>query len=176
MKIMNKAMNENLDLTQILANVPIGTKLFTTEYGYVEFYKISTDDCFPIVVKSHSGAMCYTKDGYACTEEYRDKFAEQCLFPAHDQRDWSKFVVPTQNVKVTLHPFDKVLVRDDDKSLWSADFFSCYTKREVLDYICVGSAYNQIIPYNKDTAHLLGTNEKCPIDYDIEFSKEFKED
>ena len=105
-------MNENLDLTQILKNCPEGTKLFSTEAGYVKFSKISTDECFPIVVISKLGQHFYTKDGYAYTKEYRDNFAELCLFPAHDQRDWGKFEIPKPKVKVTLYPFDKVLGKD----------------------------------------------------------------
>lgn len=171
-------MNENLDLTQILANAPKGTKLFSIECGYVEFSKISTDDYFPIVVKSQSGAMCYTRDGYASMEEYRDKFAEQSLYPAHDQRDWSKFV-PTwetkkEVVEVTLHPFDKVLVRATIQCPWEAKLITFITDEEIetID----GNIWDDVIPYNKDTAHLLKTRDKCPIDYEIEFSKEFKED
>ena len=46
---------------------------------------------------------------------------ECTLFPSKDQRDWSKFVRFWDKPKVdkfdpkTLQPFDKVLVRADDK-------------------------------------------------------------
>lgn len=167
-------MNENIDLTKILANVPKGTKLFSFEYGYVEFSKLGTDDdYFPIVVKTNSGQASYTKDGYYTTEEYRDEYAEPSLYPAHDQRDWSKFEVPKNKVKVTLHPFDKVLVRSDCASLWKAQLVTDINNGcvETID----GDTWLCGIPYNKDTAHLLGTSDKSEVVYEIEFSKEFKD-
>ena len=168
-------MNENIDLTKILADCPEGTKLFCTEFGYVEFSKISTDDYFPIVVKTKLGQDCYTKDGYSSTEEWRDEYAEPSLYPAHDQRDWSKFDVPKNKVKVTLHPFDKILVKSIQPETWSADIFSHYDSDNILPIWCIGGFRGEVIPYNKDTAFLLGTDKECPIDYEIEFSKEFKE-
>lgn len=45
-----------------------------------------------------------------------------------------------------------------------------------MPYLCTLICYKYCIPYNKDTAHLIGTDKECPIDYEIEFSKEFKED
>ena len=167
-------MNENIDLTQILKDCPKGTKLFSTEYGYVEFSKISTDDYFPIVVKKNLNRVCYTKDGYSSMESCRDKYAEPSLYPAHDQRDWSKFKVPTQKVKVTLHPFDKVLAWSVQPETWVVDIFSHYDSDNILPIWCIGGFRGKVIPYNKETAHLLGTTDDCPIDYEIEFSKEFK--
>ena len=173
-------MNENIDLTKILADCPEGTKLFCTEFGYVEFSKISTDDYFPIVVKTKLGQDCYTKDGYSSTEEWRDEYAEPSLYPAHDQRDWSKFVPTWETkkdvVKVTLHPFDKVLARCEGDGKWEATLITDFdnTDKE-MPYLGLRYWYGYCIPYNKDTAHLLGTSDKPEVDYEIEFSKEFKE-
>lgn len=36
-------MNENLNLVEILKDCPRGTKLYSTVYGDVEFYKIDLD-------------------------------------------------------------------------------------------------------------------------------------
>lgn len=169
-------MNENLDLTKILANVPKGTKLFCIENGYVEFFKINTDDYFPIVVKTNLGQACYTKDGYSSTEDCRDEYAEQTLYPAHDQRDWSKFKAPSKKVKVTLHPFDKVLARCEGDGKWEATLITDFDNTDVeMPYLGLRYWYGYCIPYNKETAHIIGTTDDCPIDYEIEFSKEFKE-
>lgn len=54
-------------------------------------------------------------------------------------------------------PFDKVLVRDDD-GIWFAGFFSHLRKDG--EFLCVGGGlWEQCIPYNEQTAHLLGTTE-----------------
>ena len=172
-------MNENLDLTQILKECPKGTKLFCPEYGYVKFVGINSEALyFPIVVDTNFGdRVVLTKDGYTHSDDDRDEFAEPSLYPAHDQRDWSKFKVPTSKVKVTLHPFDRVLAKFYADSCWEATFITDIDKEDEDDpYLCLKDWYEQCIPYNKYTAHLFGTKEDCPIDYEIEFSKEFKEE
>ena len=57
-------------------------------------------------------------------------------------------------------PFDKVLVRDSIGETWIADIFSNY--RKDLDYFYTtlgGSTCKCCIPYNEQTAHLLGTTK-----------------
>lgn len=56
-------------------------------------------------------------------------------------------------------PFDKVLVSNElfDNGVWCADIFS--HKNEKGEFVCVGSGWMHCIPYNDQTAHLLGTTE-----------------
>lgn len=56
-----------------------------------------------------------------------------------------------------FQPFDKVLVRDSDKQNWHCSFFSHIDVEG--DKICIETWYEQIIPYNENTKHLLGTSE-----------------
>lgn len=59
--------------------------------------------------------------------------------------------------KVELKPFDKVLVRDFSKDKWSISFFS-FKKKDL--YVCINHcSWNQCIPYNEETSHLLGTTD-----------------
>lgn len=60
--------------------------------------------------------------------------------------------------KHQFKPFDKVLVRDCEQHAWKAGIYSHYEK-ESTTHICIGSYYAQCIPYNENTAHLLGTNK-----------------
>lgn len=55
-------------------------------------------------------------------------------------------------------PFDQVLVRDDDQSVWKAGIYSHFENERSMSYICAGSVYAQCIPYNDETKHLLGTS------------------
>lgn len=59
--------------------------------------------------------------------------------------------------KVELKPFDKVVVRSNKVDRWSVDFFSY----KVSDgYICTGDAwFKYCLPYNEETAKLIGTTE-----------------
>lgn len=62
-------------------------------------------------------------------------------------------------MKHQFKPFDQVLVRDSEQSIWKIGIYSHYEKESPLPYICVGSYYSQCIPYNEETAHLIGTNK-----------------
>ena len=56
-----------------------------------------------------------------------------------------------------LKPFDKFVVRCSEADRWSIDFFS-YKVRN--GYICTGDAwFGYCLPYNDETAHLLGTTD-----------------
>lgn len=57
--------------------------------------------------------------------------------------------------KVELKPFNKVLVRDFGSQAWQVSLFGY--KDSDFYYCCNGCGWNQCIPYNEETAHLLGT-------------------
>ena len=64
--------------------------------------------------------------------------------------------------KVEFKPFDKVLCRNSKDDTWEADFFARLTRKEIDytqsgKYLCVGDLWMYCIPYNEETAHLLGT-------------------
>lgn len=62
-------------------------------------------------------------------------------------------------------PFDKVLCRNSKDDTWEADFFARLTRKEIDyiqsdKYLCVGQLWMYCIPYNEETAHLLGTTDE----------------
>lgn len=59
--------------------------------------------------------------------------------------------------KCEFKPFDKVVVRDTEYSTWCADLFSHIDVD--YRYACVGATWSFCIPYNEETAHLLGTTD-----------------
>ena len=171
-------MNENLDLTKILEGCPVGTKFYSTIYGKVDFSRIISDDYgkYPIELMvynkyTHSIAVGYCEKDGTFSGDYEG--GECTLFPSEDQRDWSKFVRFWDNeLKAerfdmkTLQPFDKVLVRDTDYFEWNACLFSHISSNEYAGLaMCDGAFWKQVIPYNDETKHLIGTNEDCPDYY-----------
>lgn len=64
----------------------------------------------------------------------------------------------------TLEPFDRVLVRDSDGEFWNINLFSHYNKM-YKSYTTVRGAWEQCIPYNEETKHLVGTTNDCPEYY-----------
>ena len=63
-----------------------------------------------------------------------------------------------QKQEYEFKPFDKVLVRQCTEDKWEAMIFSNYTDK-IHKYRCCGMNYMHCIPYNDQTAHLLGTNK-----------------
>lgn len=163
-------MNENIDLTKILKDCPIGWELYSCIHGKVRFNRL--DSCtFPVFVELSDGFdESFSRDGRFTNLPQ----SECCLFPSSDQRDWSKFAAPWyKNGKFdpkTLKPFDNVLVRDNCESEWQCDLFSYITDDSEgfpyrFPYRCVVSSYRYCIPYNDDTKHLVGATEEAPEYY-----------
>ena len=98
-------MNENIDLTKILKDCPIGWKFYSSVYGEVEFIGISYAN--PVPSHGHDDER-YCPDierqrypirikagnvEYNVSRKGRHKYGvgECTLFPSKKQRDWSKF-------------------------------------------------------------------------------------
>ena len=158
-------MNENLNLVEILKDCPKGTKLYSTVYGDVEFYKIDldSDSTLKIYVKIWAGVIVRFDDSGKLELSCR---GECTLFPSRDQRDWSKFnpKKPKFDPK-TLQPYMKVLVCNCDGDIWRCSIFSHIYGKDNLPSVCNGIGYKYCIPYNEDTKHLVGTTEEAPEYY-----------
>ena len=161
-------MNENLDLTKILKDCPIGWKFYSTIFEEVEFIGIE-EDRYQIKFEAEDGEI------YSVTSNGRHRYeynGECTLFPSKDQRDWSKFTAPWLKKErfdpQALNPFDKVLVRFDC-GVWSATLFSHLIDSKFAnkkyDIICCGTVFGYCIPYNDDTKHLVGTKDEAPDFY-----------
>lgn len=72
-------------------------------------------------------------------------------------------LVPNKFDPHTLKAFDKVLVRKDSEDDWHIDFFSCFKLKELP--FCLSGLKCDVIPYNDDTKHLIGTTEEAPEYY-----------
>jgi len=85
---------------------------------------------------------------------------------AKENKAWDaeKKAIEDLKPKVEFKPFDKVLCRNSKDDTWEADFFARLTRKEIDytqsgKYLCVGDLWMYCIPYNEETAHLLGTTE-----------------
>lgn len=95
------------------------------------------------------------KDCYFCDIQYA------ILFENQDNYE----LAPNKFDINTLKPFDKVLVRDNDKMEWDISFFSHCNGLEFYKYSCLnGSGYAQCIPY-EENKHLLGKTDDCSSFY-----------
>lgn len=162
-------MNENLNLYAILKECPKGTELYCTVLGNVTLHSV---DEYWISVRNTSGLI----NNFSLNGKYY-KDGECVLFPAKDQRDWSKFKVPVKKFEVPakkfnpeeFKPFDKVLTRDGNEFKWKPKFFGKLAKNQLgryLAYDIINRHYwRMCIPYNSETQNLLGTTNECPEFY-----------
>ena len=79
--------------------------------------------------------------------------------------DSDKKAIVDLNPKCEFKAFDKVLCRNSKDDTWEADFFARLTRKEIDytqsgKYLCVGDLWMYCIPYNEETAHLLGTADE----------------
>lgn len=104
-----------------------------------------------------------------CCNLYTDRFRyateeeKQQLFDAlaKEGKAWDaekKLIVDLKPKVDELKPFDKVLVRDSESDKWRANLFGYIDNGEY--YHCVFANWVYCIPYNEETAHLLGTTDE----------------
>lgn len=152
---------KDLNLCEILKDCPKGTKLYTPLYGVCSLY--SVDDKF--VTVDYVGTV-----NIICNETFFpngaiSELGDECLlFPSKDNRDWSTFKVKRKRFDPkTLKPFDKVLVRNGDDVEWVCALFSFYDEHS--EYAVATEYFSQCVPYNDETAHLVGTTDEAPEYY-----------
>ena len=166
-------MNENIDLTKILKDCPKGAKFYSSIYGELiySYTYISPSAAKFVFILPNSNSMFDNtpiKIEYYWNGKYIFNMGECTLFPSREQHDWNKFTAPWHkkpkfNPK-TLKPFDRVLVRDCDNSIWGCSMFSHIVEDEFL-YACFETRWKCCIPYNDDTKHLVGTTDEAPEFY-----------
>ena len=117
------------------------------EKGYIAF---GTEDSF-----------CRLKGSRLATEEEKQKIFESLIFSSdfRAKECLERFFNIEQKQEYEFNPFDKVLVRDNG-GFWICSLFSHISeKQDKYKYITVTGSFEYCIPYNEQTAHLLGTTE-----------------
>lgn len=90
--------------------------------------------------------------------EVIDKF----IYTVHINEDKNWELVPSKFDISNLKPFDRVLVRTDNKHIWSIQFFEKFNNSlKDAKFVCMGRVrYRQCIPY-KGNEHLHDTANDC---------------
>lgn len=153
----NENMNEKIDLTELLKDCPLETRFYMSVLGeQVRLDSISkTEIEHPITVKTDDNNIFYLSKYGQLFAQY--KHGDCILWPSEECRDWSKFKAPIKKFDPkTLMPFDRVLVRDGDcGGIWRVSLFSCMLSNGML----CECRWDQGIPYNDETKHLVGTSD-----------------
>lgn len=104
-------------------------------------------------------SFCRLKDSRLATEEERQKLINALKSSKEPQAKvyLKRFFSIEEKPECEFKPFDKVLVRDLFFKVWYNDIFSFVGKNG--KYMCIGNVWDECIPYNEQTEHLLGTTE-----------------
>lgn len=144
----------NLELAKKIMNGEIEGRIIRNDGANVRIVSwnyTSMSKKYPLACFVENGiyeqSALYTNDGKYKSWEDKD---------IRNREDLS--IEITSFVKIQFKPFDKVLVRQSETCKWEASFFSNITD-EVHKYRCCGMNYMFCIPYNEQTAHLLGTKD-----------------
>lgn len=104
--------------------------------------------------------VCATDCFVKATDKQRVEFIEAA--EKHYGGKYNPETLQVEPVKVvepkcSFKPFDKVLVRCNEDSVWRCELFSHYnTFNKQCPYVCLSSVYKYCIPY-EGNQHLLGT-------------------
>ena len=149
-----------------------------TQYKDGDILIIKDREC-PFIYKGINGNYCDYYVGINPRGDLKFKsFGECCLisqiggYANEEQRQQlinalqeskeplaKKYLKKFFNIEEEFQPFDKVLVRDEGED-WNAAFFSHYNNYFACLYFTTGGVgYEECIPYNEETKHLLGTDK-----------------
>ena len=125
---------------------------------YTEFN--TTIDYYKISDAWGKRDICRTLLFRKATDEERAEFiaaAEKYYGGKYNPETLQVEPVKVAEPKCPFEPFQKVLVRFNEDSVWRCEFFSHYnTFNKQCPYVCLSSVYKYCIPY-EGNQHLLGT-------------------
>lgn len=152
---------------------------------FVYYTSLDGDKCIGIVKETKNNAIVFHVDynlgtnsmefNVSILKEYFEFYKSndlddeialnKALYIKHKSWNKEKNILEELKPKVELKPFDKVLCRNSKDDTWEADFFARLTRKEIDytqsgKYLCVGDLWMYCIPYNEETAHLLGTTDE----------------
>lgn len=138
-----------INIAEILKNCPEGTELYSPIFGECTLKQVFKSNIY-VLVKCNNDVALFNKYG-----QY-DNYMEECLlFPFKDNRNWNTF-----KKAHFFKPFDRVVGRYHH-SAWRADFYSHYEEDGgKYPYKGLAFAYDTLLPYNEETAKLIGTTDE----------------
>ena len=141
----------------------------SNNYHYILIYEGQDDEhIYRYVTMLENNSLIIEKGSYFTKpKDYSMRYAteeeKQQLFGvlAKEDKAWDaeKKQIVDLKPKCEFKPFDKVLGRNEKGEVWEAELFSHYKEESRYPFCCIGFSRKYCIPYNKETAHLLGTTD-----------------
>lgn len=162
---IEKAQPEFKDWDFITIKLPRGSSLICV-------FKAENDENYYLHASLDSRGMITINENSYCsksgcivrlsTEEEKTAFFDAL---ARKGKIWDveKKKIIALKQKWTPKPFDRVITRNDDDDIWTANIFSHIDSHgEYVTIGCVGG-YTYCIPYNEETAKLIGTTKDMEV-------------
>ena len=144
-----------------------------TQYVFIVSGKTDLSECYYSFISLNLNTTKALNIGYRtsffkenldtirlATEEEKQQLFEAL---AKDFKVWDsekKQIVDLKPKWITPKPFDRVITRGDNNDIWTANIFSHMNSYgEYVAIGCVGG-YHYCLPYNDETAHLVGTTDE----------------
>lgn len=143
-----------INIAEKLKDAPTGFKLYSPICG--ECYLDRINHYNTIFIKYAQKFINFNEYGQNTPN------GECLLFPSKEIRGWDNFCIEEPWKKYKFKPFDRVIVRDYDNQRWKADLFSHIVPSDEYNkeiYMCVSTGWKQCLPYNEETAKLIGTTD-----------------
>ena len=147
-------MNENLNLVEILKDVPKGTRLWSPIWGECEFSEIINDENtnHPIICRTNLNSGDFGYESFSADGKFSAlyKNAECVLFPSKENKDWSTFKVTKKHKE--FEPYQKVLVKawvDSKTRRWVPINYGYYDASKNMHFLSSFTLVEDcgIIPY-----------------------------
>jgi hypothetical protein len=135
-------------IADYLKNAPKGTKLYSPICGECTLNYIDDKD-----ISVTNGNHYFYFNHLGQYNVYEENVGECLLFPSKEVRDWSNYQLPHD-----FKPFDKVVVRNNHGT-WQIDLFYTFDPTAEYPYNCMCSNWQQCLPFNEETAKLIGTKD-----------------
>lgn len=159
--------SQELNLCEILKYCPDGESFWSPLFGDVKFNDINNERNFINIILEDGETWNINTDGTISLGTTTSP--EIMLYPSREQIDWTKVKYEKKKERFdpkTLKPFDRVLVKRGGKEdKWTCNIFSFYSEGTGYDFECLDDVYENCIPYNEETKHLVGTSDEAPEFY-----------
>ena len=144
-----------------------GDILVNENNAHIIFEKFK-DDTYTTFIGRHylnKNYKNYVPGHYTCVTQHfhiEESNAAQIYIYNIEEKIGGKLDLKTLEIekpKCEFKPFDKILGRNEKYDVWEADLFSHYREESQYPFQCIGFSRKYCIPYNEETAHLLGTTD-----------------
>ena len=95
-----------MNIVKLLKYCPKGTKLYSTVFGEVKFSEIYPNNTIVVIIKDDFKRVFHKDGSYS-------EYGECVLFPAKDQRDWSKFRLPVKRGDIMMSNGRAFIISDE---------------------------------------------------------------